>query len=203
MLVVFSSDYPLFQYCDNNNKLPPAFFAGNVPLNSPVFVNDREVTQDFRLLPGSYIIVPSTSDPHQESEFILRVFSRKHSLQYVLLLLLLCSNFWNSFPLLCDNSTSNSFITCLVYPLLHSIFKMLNILYRLFLLSLVHIFLDAGSIQCFAFCILFKAWGMDSGLLPKYNGLSGSWFSIQHWWQLKLSTDFCYSVYYSIKFCLT
>ncbi|XP_078239967.1 calpain-14 [Pogona vitticeps] len=80
VLVVFSSDFPLFQYYDSNNKLPPAFFAGNAPLNSPLFVNDREVTQDFRLLPGSYVIVPSTSEPQQESEFILRVFSRNHSL---------------------------------------------------------------------------------------------------------------------------
>ncbi|KAJ1157950.1 hypothetical protein NDU88_010647 [Pleurodeles waltl] len=45
-----------------------------------VFINEREVTQDFRLAPGDYVIVPSTADPEQECEFILRVFSRKHTL---------------------------------------------------------------------------------------------------------------------------
>ncbi|XP_061482103.1 calpain-14 [Rhineura floridana] len=68
------------EYYDINRRLPPAFFAWNMPLNRSFFVNDREVTQDFRLPPGAYVIVPSTSEPQQESEFILRVFSRKHSL---------------------------------------------------------------------------------------------------------------------------
>ncbi|KAJ7340998.1 hypothetical protein JRQ81_004498 [Phrynocephalus forsythii] len=68
----------IFECSDNNDKLPPAFFAGNLPLNSPLFVNEREVTQDFRLLPGSYIIVPSTSESYQESEFILREIVDKH-----------------------------------------------------------------------------------------------------------------------------
>ncbi|KAM6459277.1 calpain-14-like [Liasis olivaceus] len=66
--------------CDNNKKLPPAFFIWNAPLSQSVFVNDREVTQDFHLPPGTYVVVPSTLEPHQESEFILRIFSRKHSL---------------------------------------------------------------------------------------------------------------------------
>ncbi|XP_026537625.1 calpain-14 [Notechis scutatus] len=66
--------------CNNNKKLPPSFFIWNAPLGQSLFVNDREVTQDFRLPPGTYVVVPSTLEPHQESEFILRIFSRKHSL---------------------------------------------------------------------------------------------------------------------------
>ncbi|XP_042301899.1 LOW QUALITY PROTEIN: calpain-14 [Sceloporus undulatus] len=68
------------EYYNSNQKLPSTFFACNRPLNWSLFVNEREVTQDFRLPPGSYVIVPSTSEPHQESEFLLRVFSRKHTL---------------------------------------------------------------------------------------------------------------------------
>uniref|UniRef100_A0A670HT79 Calpain 14 n=1 Tax=Podarcis muralis TaxID=64176 RepID=A0A670HT79_PODMU len=68
------------EYHDLNRKLPAAFFVWNMPLNRAVFVNDREVTQDFRLPPGAYVIVPATAEPNQESNFILRVFSRKHSL---------------------------------------------------------------------------------------------------------------------------
>ncbi|KAG8123352.1 hypothetical protein E2320_018765 [Naja naja] len=69
--------------CNNNKKLPPSFFIWNAPLGQSLFVNDREVTQDFRLPPGTYVVVPSTLEPHQESEFILRIFSRKHSLRTV------------------------------------------------------------------------------------------------------------------------
>ncbi|NXL94388.1 CAN14 protein, partial [Alectura lathami] len=65
-----------------NRKLPPAFFTWHLPVNNhPVFNDEREVTHDFHLEPGAYVIVPSTLEPQQESEFILRVFSRKHVLR--------------------------------------------------------------------------------------------------------------------------
>ncbi|PIO34567.1 hypothetical protein AB205_0132150 [Aquarana catesbeiana] len=63
-------------------RLPQEFFLHSRPVNKKcVFINEREVTQDFHLLPGSYVIIPSTAEPDQECEFILRVFSRKHLLE--------------------------------------------------------------------------------------------------------------------------
>uniref|UniRef100_A0A8C7E9Y2 Calpain 14 n=1 Tax=Nothoprocta perdicaria TaxID=30464 RepID=A0A8C7E9Y2_NOTPE len=67
------------QFQESNRKLPPAFFSQHQPVNNHrLFVDEREVSLDFHLEPGVYVIVPCTLEPHQESEFILRVFSRKH-----------------------------------------------------------------------------------------------------------------------------
>ncbi|NXC66605.1 CAN14 protein, partial [Anhinga anhinga] len=73
--------FSLYKYQKSNRKLPPAFFTRRQPVNkNQVFLDEREVTHDFHLEPGVYVIVPSTLEPQQESEFILRVFSRKHVL---------------------------------------------------------------------------------------------------------------------------
>ncbi|XP_055297733.1 calpain-A-like [Sitodiplosis mosellana] len=42
---------------------------------SPAFVNLREVSCRFRLKPGHYLIVPSTFEPNEEGQFLIRCFS--------------------------------------------------------------------------------------------------------------------------------
>ncbi|KAL2305891.1 hypothetical protein Nmel_003784 [Mimus melanotis] len=74
--------YKVQKYQESNRKLPPGFFTRHQPVNKhQVFLDEREVTYDFHLEPCVYVIVPCTLEPQQESEFILRVFSRKHVLR--------------------------------------------------------------------------------------------------------------------------
>jgi calpain len=44
---------------------------------SSTFVNLREVCDHHKLTPGNYVIVPSTFEPNEEGDFILRVFSER------------------------------------------------------------------------------------------------------------------------------
>lgn len=54
------------------------FFRTHVSVaRSQAFINLREVCCRFKLLPGTYVVVPSTFEPNQEGEFVLRVFSEK------------------------------------------------------------------------------------------------------------------------------
>ncbi|OXB82813.1 UNVERIFIED_CONTAM: hypothetical protein H355_010383 [Colinus virginianus] len=82
LFIGFSLYKVALQQEEINQKLPPAFFTRHQPVNKhQVFLDEREVTCDFHLEPGVYVIVPSTLEPQQESEFLLRVFSRKHVLR--------------------------------------------------------------------------------------------------------------------------
>ncbi|XP_034251601.1 calpain-A-like isoform X5 [Thrips palmi] len=56
------------------------FFKYNASCaRSPSFINLREVSCRFKLPPGSYCIVPSTFEPNDQGEFLLRVYSEKRN----------------------------------------------------------------------------------------------------------------------------
>ncbi|XP_052442317.1 calpain-3b [Carassius gibelio] len=64
----------------NQQQLQKDFFLYNASTaRCKSYVNMREVTERFCLKPGEYVIIPSTFDPHKESEFLLRVFSESKS----------------------------------------------------------------------------------------------------------------------------
>uniref|UniRef100_A0A8B9NPY1 Calpain-3 n=1 Tax=Accipiter nisus TaxID=211598 RepID=A0A8B9NPY1_9AVES len=62
------------------HHLQKEFFLYNASkARSKTYINMREISERFRLPPSEYVIIPSTYEPHQEGEFILRVFSEKRN----------------------------------------------------------------------------------------------------------------------------
>ncbi|CAO2579232.1 Capn3 [Lemmus lemmus] len=82
---LFTIGFAIYEVCPqmhgNKQHLQKDFFLYNASkARSKTYINMREVSQRFRLPPSEYVIVPSTYEPHQEGEFILRVFSEKRNL---------------------------------------------------------------------------------------------------------------------------
>ncbi|KAJ3613588.1 hypothetical protein NHX12_019834 [Muraenolepis orangiensis] len=69
----------VYEMHGNKQHMQKDFFVANSKARCKSYINLREVTQRFRLSPGEYVIVPSTYEPHQEGEFLLRVFSEKRN----------------------------------------------------------------------------------------------------------------------------
>ncbi|KAJ9595245.1 hypothetical protein L9F63_013455 [Diploptera punctata] len=71
--------FAMYELKDPDNLPKPLdlnFFKYNASVaRSPTFINLREVSCRFKLPPGVYCIVPSTFEPNEEGEFLLRVFS--------------------------------------------------------------------------------------------------------------------------------
>lgn len=61
-----------------NGRLDTAFFKYNASCaRSKAFINLREICARFKLPPGHYVIVPSTFNPGEEGDFLLRIFAEK------------------------------------------------------------------------------------------------------------------------------
>ena len=64
----------------NKTKLPldTNFFKYNRSCaRSATFINAREISGRFKLSPGTYVIIPTTFEPNEEGDFILRIFAEK------------------------------------------------------------------------------------------------------------------------------
>uniref|UniRef100_A0A671W0H4 Calpain-3 n=1 Tax=Sparus aurata TaxID=8175 RepID=A0A671W0H4_SPAAU len=65
--------FSIYQMCGQNQHLQKDFFLYTASkAKCKTYINLREVTERFRLPPGEYVIIPTTFQPHQEGEFILR-----------------------------------------------------------------------------------------------------------------------------------
>lgn len=68
--------FAVYEVDDPSQRLDRSYFAMHKSVaRSAAFINLREVTGRFRLAPGCYVIVPSTFEPGEEGEYMLRIFT--------------------------------------------------------------------------------------------------------------------------------
>uniref|UniRef100_A0A3Q2DZI7 Calpain catalytic domain-containing protein n=1 Tax=Cyprinodon variegatus TaxID=28743 RepID=A0A3Q2DZI7_CYPVA len=65
----------------HKGKFPASFFSAQKPAaQTKTFINAREVMEFLTLMPGEYVIVPSTFNPNETSSFILTIHCRTETL---------------------------------------------------------------------------------------------------------------------------
>ncbi|VDK21566.1 unnamed protein product [Anisakis simplex] len=65
-----------FQANGISGRLDEDYFRSHKPCaRGPAFFNIREVTARIRVPPGDYVIIPSTFEPNQEAQFLLRIYT--------------------------------------------------------------------------------------------------------------------------------
>ncbi|KAL3874806.1 hypothetical protein ACJMK2_037772 [Sinanodonta woodiana] len=80
MLTIGYVIYKLKDDGSNDGPLDMKFFKFNASVaKSPSFINLREVCGRHKLPPGTYVVVPSTFEPQQEAQFLIRIFTEKKS----------------------------------------------------------------------------------------------------------------------------
>uniref|UniRef100_A0A8B9K0I4 Calpain 9 n=1 Tax=Astyanax mexicanus TaxID=7994 RepID=A0A8B9K0I4_ASTMX len=68
--------FAIYQAPNDEDHLEKDFFRFNSSkARSRTYINMREISERFSLEPGSYLVVPTTFQPHIEADFALRVFS--------------------------------------------------------------------------------------------------------------------------------
>uniref|UniRef100_A0A8C8JPL0 Calpain 9 n=1 Tax=Oncorhynchus tshawytscha TaxID=74940 RepID=A0A8C8JPL0_ONCTS len=64
-------------YCDEDHLGKDFFRYNGSKARSKTYINVREISERFTLPPGNYLLVPTTFQPHDEADFIIRIFSEK------------------------------------------------------------------------------------------------------------------------------
>ena len=78
-MVCFPTGFAIYRL-DEDVELPldTDFFRYHASVGrSPSFLNLREVVGRFKFQPGRYVVIPSTFEPNNEGDFVLRIFFEK------------------------------------------------------------------------------------------------------------------------------
>ncbi|XP_014667421.1 PREDICTED: calpain-9-like [Priapulus caudatus] len=63
---------------ETHDPMDKQFFMYNASVaRAPNFINLREISNRFKLPPGTYIVIPSTFEPNELGEFVVRIFSEQ------------------------------------------------------------------------------------------------------------------------------
>lgn len=78
-LDLLTMGYVIYKLPDENHgPLDVKFFKYNASCaKSPSFINLREICGRHKLTPGTYAIIPSTFEPHNKGEYLMRIFTEK------------------------------------------------------------------------------------------------------------------------------
>ncbi|KAJ0062644.1 hypothetical protein NL108_004260, partial [Boleophthalmus pectinirostris] len=69
--------FSIFAYMGVEGKFPGSFFTTNKPVaQTKTYMNAREVMEFVMLMPGEYLIVPSTFNPNETASFLLTIVSK-------------------------------------------------------------------------------------------------------------------------------
>ncbi|RVE76698.1 hypothetical protein OJAV_G00011230 [Oryzias javanicus] len=70
--------FAVYEAPDDESQVEKDFFRYHPSkARSRTYINMREVSERFTLPPGKYLLVPTTFQPHQEADFLIRIFSEK------------------------------------------------------------------------------------------------------------------------------
>ncbi|WKX99328.1 hypothetical protein Q1695_014311 [Nippostrongylus brasiliensis] len=68
--------FAVYEVGELRGRLTADFFRSNRSvMRSVAFINLREITGRFRVPPGNYVVIPSTFEPNEEAEFMLRIYT--------------------------------------------------------------------------------------------------------------------------------
>ncbi|XP_069741148.1 calpain-9 [Narcine bancroftii] len=70
--------FAIYQAESGVDHLPKEFFRFHASqAKSKTYINMREICGRFKLPPGEYVIIPTTFQPEEEADFLIRIFSEK------------------------------------------------------------------------------------------------------------------------------
>ncbi|XP_059838205.1 calpain-9 [Hypanus sabinus] len=77
-MTLLTIGFAIYQAESGVDHLPKEFFRFHASqAKSKTYINLREICERFKLPPGEYVIIPTTFQPNEEADFLIRIFTEK------------------------------------------------------------------------------------------------------------------------------